>query len=780
MSTFRLSCLSLFFIFCRTIAIAQSSDDFTGFWAGYLKVDGSPAYCVYMNASPQGAKAITVHLSYYNYGKPESLKLREIVEMTYDKQQRIAYCNRDIPATGGKVCTGYIILKMDKNKSGYLECKLKVNKDCMIGELLMARSDIIIKDPVFIAGLGTKPDKATEGQTTKINVPCPNQPAFSLITDNIYDCELLLKQTQDAALKSNLQKNYLILLGIVSDLSAYRDQFLKDGSLINLFPTAYYHTTKNEMLKILSGAYKYPNEKMLQMISFYDAYKFNRENWDNQNKEKVEKHWKEHFEFATSDQGLNLGCAKPGQVLATAIVAHVKVDLARAIRYAYRNDQTSSAIPSSLVCDFLGSNDLFEKTQQSTLEDLVKARSDCYSWMMQHQEKEIALSNAIYKMNQNIGDLMEWKEILTKGDVITLRQKAFELAFQNEPLQGWPGYALLGQPLTNHDKLESKGRSLCGATPANNPVQPAGKTFTINPGDITQAGDKAFKWYEWPNAPEDLKTAAGYIVCYTNRQTNKPVTLLETINRYVDGAKCTLRIAAIDLNGNGIAGLAISASGMNCCGTAGCTYMAYEDGGISYQDISAHGEADPANGGIKGDGSTNLFVNNQYFLNNYAAADTARKLFHYDVSKLVVNRPKRPAGQLLTGANNAEELGKLIVKALKTNDKKLWMSLIHPDIGYTPPYDVPGILDDYAKGFDRARNYFESKGLAHWERVTFSIVTFDYNSKGNIINLHTEFYYEGKDFVGMLEYGEARKYQAKFMLIGIPTIYGFERNISRR
>ena len=52
-----------------------------------------------------------------------------------------------------------------------------------------------------------------------------------------------------------------------------------------------------------------------------------------------------------------------------------------------------------------------------------------------------------------------------------------------------------------------------------------------------------------------------------------------------------------------------------------------------------HGEADPANGGIKGDGNTALFINNQYYVNDVAVADKVRQLFHYDMSSVVVNRP---------------------------------------------------------------------------------------------------------------------------------------------
>lgn len=73
---------------------------------------------------------------------------------------------------------------------------------------------------------------------------------------------------------------YLTLLGMLEELSIYRNQFLIDGKWINLFPTAYYNTTMLEMKDIIRNDFQHPVEKMKQMLAFYDAYKYNRILWN--------------------------------------------------------------------------------------------------------------------------------------------------------------------------------------------------------------------------------------------------------------------------------------------------------------------------------------------------------------------------------------------------------------------------------------------------------------------------------------------------------------------
>ena len=164
---------------------------------------------------------------------------------------------------------------------------------------------------------------------------------------------------------------YLKLIGVLQELGNYRQDFIAEGNLINLFPTAYYHTTHSEMLEIISNEFTYPVEKMQQMLAFYDAYKENRSNYDTGNNS-VEAHWKTHFDQATSYKSnkVNFICLGIKATLETGIDAHVNYDLARAIRYANKNKFDPNASISILKKEFDSTNKFFPQTRKKTLKDL--------------------------------------------------------------------------------------------------------------------------------------------------------------------------------------------------------------------------------------------------------------------------------------------------------------------------------------------------------------------------------------------------------------------------
>ena len=90
------------------------------------------------------------------------------------------------------------------------------------------------------------------------------------------------------------------------------------------------------MQRILKGEFTYPIEKMKQMIAFYEAYKYNRANWDAKKLRFVEPHWQMHFEYATNPlTSFPRSCAEVGNVLALGILAHVGFDFPRTIKYAF-------------------------------------------------------------------------------------------------------------------------------------------------------------------------------------------------------------------------------------------------------------------------------------------------------------------------------------------------------------------------------------------------------------------------------------------------------------
>lgn len=237
-------------------------------------------------------------------------------------------------------------------------------------------------------------------------------------------------------------------------------------------------------------------------------------------------------------------------------------------------------------------------------------------------------------------------------------------------------------------------------------------TFKINPKDVTLPLFKAFKWYTWQNAPEYVKIASKYI------KTGESTSLLNDIKEMLDG-KCEVKIAVTDLNNDGIAGLTVQASDCSCCcGTGGCIYGLYENGGLLTVDLRLTDEVMPADNGVRA--STGRFFPLKREVHIYGDEVEMRKLFTYNQP----NREPTPNndGQLI-GGTTPDELGRLIFKAIKNNDRKLYKALIHPH----PNEDDVSKIE---KNFDMLREGFPERGLTEWNLMKFSRVTFSKDISG--------------------------------------------------
>lgn len=158
----------------------------------------------------------------------------------------------------------------------------------------------------------------------------------------------------------------------------------------------------------------------------------------------------------------------------------------------------------------------------------------------------------------------------------------------------------------------------------------------INPKDVTHPADKEFKWVEWKKAPEALKNATRNIHMYTDNKTQKDVLLCDKIKEYLEDTvagtiPAYVQIAAIDLNNDGIYGIAVSVSGSMWCGTAGCTFELYENGGLLTVNLGTDYGPNPASNGVKAS-------NGRFFplvANNRINVDTKEitTLFTYDKAK---------------------------------------------------------------------------------------------------------------------------------------------------
>ena len=271
------------------------------------------------------------------------------------------------------------------------------------------------------------------------------------------DFQKLLNGTSDEVEKKDREKYYKALLGVLVDLNEYRQVFLKTGEFINLFPTAYFNTTLLEMENISNNEFDFPVEKMQQMLEFYHAYQYNRSKWETRT---AEQHWTTHFNDATTwYANLDAFCAKIGDALGTAILAHVKYDLPRAIRVAYskRPAYHSALTQAQLVADFNKTDDIFKKSGELTTNDAGIGRQHC--------------SGAVMNFIVSLPSIGFWKilnslglTLYTSDEVISMRHTSWTIAFSGSIINGENGLPLIDlPPLLNSDLnyLIKKGNELC-------------------------------------------------------------------------------------------------------------------------------------------------------------------------------------------------------------------------------------------------------------------------------------------------------------------------------
>lgn len=253
------------------------------------------------------------------------------------------------------------------------------------------------------------------------------------------------KSEEEKILKEKL---YLALLGVLSELSDYREQFLSDGKLINLFPTAYYHTTLAELKNIVDSVngYDHPIEKMKQMLAFYDAYKFNRVTWDFGQYHLVEEHWKIHFDTASRNISHYI-YADLKEALNTAIDAHVKYDLGRAIKFAFNNRYNLILRSDNLLDDFKRTDIIFSNTAKLTNRDIASTNVLYIEWVLN-------AGNSVLDKDEYVKDLRMESWV-----------RAFNSINNSSDLLGVSGNPLRAQPTMNHEAYLSQANRVCISNP---------------------------------------------------------------------------------------------------------------------------------------------------------------------------------------------------------------------------------------------------------------------------------------------------------------------------
>lgn len=160
------------------------------------------------------------------------------------------------------------------------------------------------------------------------------------------------------------------VLSILEELGTYREDFLRTGNLIYLFPALYFHTTQAEFKNVLTNESQHPVEMLGMIIAFYDAYKMNLELFKKGGIKSVEPHWKKYYKNAL--KGNKENSKSTGliiEVLLDGIDAHVVYDLPRSIRFILSG---SSASRSEIKNEFDKMDAVFAGASEEINRDIIK------------------------------------------------------------------------------------------------------------------------------------------------------------------------------------------------------------------------------------------------------------------------------------------------------------------------------------------------------------------------------------------------------------------------
>lgn len=303
---------------------------------------------------------------------------------------------------------------------------------------------------------------------------CGQVPPSGSIPDidvySLQSCDRLFSSCKSVPEKEEMQKQYWTLLGILQEMGSYRADFITNGTRVNFFPTVYYHVTLNEMKRIADLQFVYPIEKMKQMVGFYNAYKWNRQQWENSKFDDVEPHWAKHFELVKKHGYVLPDNADDGIAMMYAIDGHVRCDLPRAIRYAYQHRFNRSVSVEKLKQEFIATNDLFDVSMNLAIRDVMdKNLPALVAYIAKYMDGiarsaydgMVAWLKDMLKEYPLVALLLDVNHIYDAADVIKLRQKSWELAFAGRPLKNPGGGLLMNQPVPDPGVWLSAGKSMC-------------------------------------------------------------------------------------------------------------------------------------------------------------------------------------------------------------------------------------------------------------------------------------------------------------------------------
>lgn len=237
------------------------------------------------------------------------------------------------------------------------------------------------------------------------------------------------------------------MVNILGELGEYRNNFLRTSNLKELFPAAYFHTTKNELDKIVAREMESPIDKMEMMIAFYDAYKANRVAYESGKRSEIERHWQSYYDAVSvgndfieqKSPTLNelLLNSSLQIVLGAGIDAHVEYDLPRAIRYVAVDSKGGKGQTKEILrADFEKTDSIFSETQDLASKDIINSLYPGFT------------SDKINSLAAILGTKLLGSSMQSK--VIKMRYEAWDLAFSGKRLP-----TLFPQPVIPHSAESS-------------------------------------------------------------------------------------------------------------------------------------------------------------------------------------------------------------------------------------------------------------------------------------------------------------------------------------
>ncbi len=160
-----------------------------------------------------------------------------------------------------------------------------------------------------------------------------------------------------------------IVSGILEELAVERERFLKKGDPADLFPTLYFNVSRIEFAHVLASDADVRPEMLDMIITFYDAYRANRDAFDKGGRGAVESHWKSYYRGAAEARksGSNSMATIAGLIL-SGVDAHLD-DLSRTIRYEFAR---SPGKKDAIVEAYNKMDPLFAEASRLANDDIIE------------------------------------------------------------------------------------------------------------------------------------------------------------------------------------------------------------------------------------------------------------------------------------------------------------------------------------------------------------------------------------------------------------------------